>query len=516
MKHEKTLKKFFVSQKSQSDFSGQIKQNKKPILKEDLHLKFLENQRNTSINKFNLARAMPFLIILLLSVAMVSAGDVVAKAGDFEIDQDLTVDTNTLHVDSTNDRVGIGTIAEDAKLKVEYIEAGHSSGVYTGHGGLYIFNSNINGANQGSFLVFGSEYNDGSSKEESVAAIKGANDIYANDGAGNLQFFTSASGAHSQLYERMRISSTGNVGIGTTSPGDMVDISNNLNATLRVSSTKNDASWSDGDIIGAIDFYSADQSGAYGAGVKSSIRATQQNLHYGGYTDLKFATSFDDGNNQVRMTIDRSGKVGIGTTTPTHKLNVDGETNTTGMAIFEDKVRIGGFYSGSLDYQLRVNGGDNKGIGGVSTTDIGIFGYSTDYIGVKASGASGSYDFYADGPGTDYGTSSSLRWKENIKEIDGALDKIRNIRGVSFDWKESKYPGLSSEEKHDIGFISEEIAEVIPEIVGYGEEDGEVFPNGIDYGAITPILVEAIKELDSENSLLKTELCKKDSSYAFC
>lgn len=61
-----------------------------------------------------------------------------------------------------------------------------------------------------------------------------------------------------------------------------------------------------------------------------------------------------------------------------------------------------------------------------------------------------------------------------------------NIRGVYFDWDE-EHGG-----QHDMGFIAEEVGEQIPEIVVY-EEDGE-YATGMDYGAITPMLVQAIKE----------------------
>ena len=57
---------------------------------------------------------------------------------------------------------------------------------------------------------------------------------------------------------------------------------------------------------------------------------------------------------------------------------------------------------------------------------------------------------------------SSKRWKTNIKPIKGALDTIKDLRGVSFDWKESG--------KKDIGLVAEEVAKVIPEVVSFDEQ----------------------------------------------
>ena len=107
-------------------------------------------------------------------------------------------------------------------------------------------------------------------------------------------------------------------------------------------------------------------------------------------------------------------------------------------------------------------------------------------------GIGGVCDFDARGIGTNYCAASSIRWKNNIREIDNALDMILNIRGVYFYWDEAHGA------KHDLGFIAEEVGEYIPEIVAY-EENG-VDAAGIDYGAIAPVLVQAIKELQAQVS----------------
>ena len=65
-----------------------------------------------------------------------------------------------------------------------------------------------------------------------------------------------------------------------------------------------------------------------------------------------------------------------------------------------------------------------------------------------------------------------------------------------------------------MGFIAEEVGAYIPEIVVY-EEDG-VYATGLDYGAMTPILVEAIKELKAENDALKEVVCSDHPEAEFC
>ncbi len=154
----------------------------------------------------------------------------------------------------------------------------------------------------------------------------------------------------------------------------------------------------------------------------------------------------------------------------------------------------GGYFTASGSQAIAVEG-DATGVVSVTGGLFSASGGSAMNVGVGASGT--SFDFYAIGPGTDYGTSSSIRWKKNIYLIDRALDKILSIRGVYFDWDE-EHGG-----EHDMGFIAEEIGEHIPEIVEY--EPDSKYAIGVDYGAITPVLVEAVKELKAEVDALKDQ-----------
>ena len=82
-----------------------------------------------------------------------------------------------------------------------------------------------------------------------------------------------------------------------------------------------------------------------------------------------------------------------------------------------------------------------------------------------------------------YITPSSRRLKENIVVIDNAVNKLKKLRGVYFDWKESG--------KRDIGFIAEEVGKIIPEVVTYEDEENA---SGLDYSRLTCLLLESIKE----------------------
>ena len=97
---------------------------------------------------------------------------------------------------------------------------------------------------------------------------------------------------------------------------------------------------------------------------------------------------------------------------------------------------------------------------------------------------------------TAYTTYSSERYKQNIQPIQNPLEIVNNLKGVTFDWKKSHAP--------DIGFIAEQVGKHLPNIVDW-EENG-IDAQSMDYNKIVPILVEAIKNQQSQIDNLKDQI----------
>lgn len=89
---------------------------------------------------------------------------------------------------------------------------------------------------------------------------------------------------------------------------------------------------------------------------------------------------------------------------------------------------------------------------------------------------------------TEITETSSLRYKENIRPLNNALNAINQMRGVIYDRKDEG-------SKDEIGLIAEELYEIVPELV---KLDSEGRPDSIHYTRIISYLIEAIKELEQK------------------
>lgn len=94
---------------------------------------------------------------------------------------------------------------------------------------------------------------------------------------------------------------------------------------------------------------------------------------------------------------------------------------------------------------------------------------------------------------TGINETSDARLKKNVEPIEGALEKVEAMNGVTYDWKRKEYPEFNLENGKQYGLIAQELEEVIPELV---ETDKEGWKS-IEYSHLVPVLIEAIKELNA-------------------
>ena len=146
----------------------------------------------------------------------------------------------------------------------------------------------------------------------------------------------------------------------------------------------------------------------------------------------------------------------------------------------------GGAYNNNSSNWMRASGGNVMFNAASGQHKFEIAGSQKGYI--NASG-------FQDG--------SDIKLKENIQDISYGLDTVLSLKPRKFDWKDAP-----EEEKASIGFIAQEVEEIIPEIISESvSPDGDEYTiKGMNYGALTAALVKAIQEQQTIIDDLKSRI----------
>jgi hypothetical protein len=280
---------------------------------------------------------------------------------------------------------------------------------------------------------------------------------------------------------------------------------------------------------GRIEFWS-DPQGETNEWRPGFIQSTNNGDWTGGLAFFVNGTGFAQKTAQIEVMRIVNGRVGIGTASPAEELHIWGPTGGW------PAIRLERAATGIFDFAVGNPGnlgGGNRGLqihnSGTSAADFGIRGAtsgdvqfflkgSTGNVGIGTTGpterlhvagkirvtslAGGGPQVCADGNGVLFPCfipPSDARLKTNIMQLTNVLDKVENIRGVSFEWNKLAESLGSSSGRREIGVIAQEVEAVFPELVTQSDNGYKT----VDYDRLTAVLIEAVKELRAENQALK-------------
>ena len=204
-------------------------------------------------------------------------------------------------------------------------------------------------------------------------------------------------------------------------------------------------------------------------------------------SDILFKVN-DGGTTTTAMMVDgATSRVGIGTTSPQRALDVNGEIQNNG--IFRKSGNV--FIKSTGTSTLIGPGGDGRisfhSSATMTASDEKMRINEDGTVGIGTTSPNHTLDVSGEVGATSFIETSARRFKENIEPISNALDIVSNIDGVTFN--------RIGEERREYGFIADEIESTAPELVSY-DANGEV--HGVHYARTVAILTEAVKELDNK------------------
>lgn len=334
--------------------------------------------------------------------------------------------------------------------------------------------------------------------------------ITGADADTGLQFGTDEVKIVTGGTEKVKVDSSGNVGIGTTSPNAKLQVnSGDIYIAARPSSTET-----------GIFFRNPTDTATY---AKIGYTNTTGNLVLG--TTNNYPTVFIS-NDTERMTLRSDGNVGINTGgTANIQLYVSGADGIS-QAIYGQANGSGSTY-GVFGYSVNGNSTQYGVYGQVGTSSThasgGLLGYSinTNTYGIIGYWNGASYwSFYGNGniAGTGFTNVSDSRLKDVDSNLTGCLDKLANIQPVKYTWKENSQQRRSMGEGLEIGLLAQEVQAQFPELVSdmewpeitganaetLNEQLGTTL--GVDYGRMTAVLIQALNEAKVRIETLETRL----------
>ena len=147
------------------------------------------------------------------------------------------------------------------------------------------------------------------------------------------------------------------------------------------------------------------------------------------------------------------------------------------------------------------NGGIYHSIGGRWPV---YYSYGNNCVGITGSTTSSAYELYVSGDVYATGTitaASDVRLKKNIETIESPLDKVLKLRGVTFEWDLTK--AKNRKEGIKMGLIAQEVEQIVPEVVTHAKDVDEY---SVEYGNLTALLIEAVKEQNEIINTMRREL----------
>lgn len=218
--------------------------------------------------------------------------------------------------------------------------------------------------------------------------------------------------------------------------------------------------------------------------------------------------------------VNANAQTGIGTNVPVNKFQV--ETTVADPTTTGNNTKNGHFRLSGIGVTHVVDAGLMS-----TTSNYGTWiqarkkdDYSVNYnlllnpnggnVGIGTTTPSTKLYVNGDITANSVAGTSDIRFKTNIRPVENALDKVKLLRGVYFNWNQKAFPEKEFGAQDELGFIAQEVEKIVPEIVSKDKSKEEY--RSVKYDKLVALLVEAIKDQQKQIDSLTSKVNKLSKS----
>jgi len=316
---------------------------------------------------------------------------------------------------------------------------------------------------------------------QGMSSVFGMTDAGASNGMRLAGYPLVFSGDGANGAEAMRIIGNGYVGIGITDPGKKLTVN----------------------------------------GYMGFVGSSDNRIYFGENDYLRFDDASGDGlkfiyDDVERLRLDNSGKLIVKGTyaQPQCLIGNDGSNG-----IFFEADGSSAHYNWKISQQNQMD----AGLTFAASTATGGTTFASPVLSINQNGRVGigttsmGYTLHVNGSvaGTSaYNNLSDARLKKDVVTYENGIDKVMALRPVTFNWKQEDYPDMNLDSRNHVGFIAQEVEEVVPQVVSTAGDDMQT--KSIAYSDLVPVLVKAIQEQQQQIIALQKQneqLVQENNSF---